>query len=352
MKILVINPGSTSTKIAVFEDETKLVQENLSHTPEELGNGDIMDQAPMRKRVIASFLERNGYQMKDFAAVVGRGGILPPVRSGGYLVDENLLDALKHRTVAPHASNLGGVVAYELASSVGIPSYIYDSIAVDELSEMAHLSGTPLLPRISHFHALNSRAVAIETAAKAGKEYKDMNFVVAHMGGGISTSAHQKGRVVDITSDDEGTFSPQRAGRVNTRALVDLCYSGKFDRKAMQKQLRGQGGLFAYLGLDDAREVEKKIAAGDEYSALVYEAMAYQIAKDIASMAAVLEGQVDCIILTGGLAYSKMLTDWVKKRVAFIAPVELLPGEKEMEALAGGALRILTGKEEARVYEG
>ena len=351
-KILVINPGSTSTKVALYEDETKLVQKNLEHTPEELGSGPIPSQKGYRTEKVLDFLAENGVQVTDLAAVVGRGGILPPVRSGAYLVDDNLVDVLTNRPVAPHASNLGGLIAADIAKQAGVNAYIYDSVAVDELSEMAHLSGTPLITRTSHSHALNSRACAMYIARQLGGRYEDMNFIVVHMGGGISSSAHCKGTLIDINCDDEGTFSPQRAGRVNSRELVDLCYSGQFTQKEMQKKLRGEGGLIAYLGTDDVRVVMQRIEDGDTFAATVLDAMAYQIAKDIGCLATTLYGKVDRIILTGSIAYSDKFDDMIRERVEWIAPVVTVPGEKEMDALAGGALRVLRGEEQYRVFEG
>ena len=348
-RILVINPGSTSTKVAVFDDDQRLCGETITHSAAELGDLDILDQIPLRRAALLGFLEREGIAIASLSAVVGRGGILPPVSSGAYLVDDALLDALKYHST-PHASNLGGILAAEIAAQAGVNAYIYDSIAVDELDEMAHLSGTPLVRRTSHFHALNSRAMAIRYAQSQGRRYQDMNLIVAHMGGGISTSAHCHGRVVDITADDEGTFSPTRAGRVHTRILVDLCFSGQYTRREMQTLLRGKGGLYAYLGTEDAREVERRIAAGDTEAETVYRAMAYQTAKDIGSLAAVLCGRVDAIILTGGIAYSALLTVWIRERVEFLAPVAVLPGEHEMEALSAGAIRVLRGEETAKHF--
>ncbi len=348
-RILVINPGSTTTKVAVFEDEKRLCGENIEHTVEELGELAILEQGPMRKRAILDFLKRQGIDVKSLSAVVGRGGVLPPVKSGAYLVDENLIDALKYKST-PHASNLGGIIAAEVAGQAGVNAYIYDSIAVDEMDEMTHLSGTPLVRRTSHFHALNSRAMAIEYAKTQGKRYQDMNLIVAHMGGGISTSAHCKGKIVDMTADDEGTFSPTRSGRVHTRILVDMCFSGTYARKEMQTLLRGKGGLFAYLGTADAREVEQRIVQGDQYAEMVYRGMAYQVAKDIGSLATVMKGAVDAIVLTGGVAYSGMFTGWIEEQVSFLAPVAVLPGEHEMEALSLGVLRVLRGEETAQLF--
>lgn len=350
-KILAINPGSTSTKIALFEDEKEIFTETLDHPIEEIEKYDkVQDQFEMRKDIVISFLEEKGYDINELSAVVGRGGMLPPVKSGAYEVNEIMLETLEKRPAMEHASNLGAPIAYEIAKVAGVSAYIYDSVRTDELQDIARISGMPDIPRTSTSHVLNTRAVAIKTAEKYGKKYQDMNFVVAHLGGGISLNVHEKGQIVDIVSDDEGPFSPERAGRVPCRQLIDLCYSGKFDKATMHKKLRGNGGIRAYLNTLDAREVEKMIDNGDEKARKVYEAMAYQIAKGIGELATVVEGKVDFIILTGGIAYSDIMTSWIKKRVEFIAPVEIVPGENEMESLAYGILRVLRGEEKAREY--
>lgn len=351
-RILAINPGSTSTKIALYEDHKLVFSETLDHSVEELAKFErVQDQFEMRKKVILSLLEEKGIEIKSLSGVVGRGGMLPPVKSGAYRVNEVMLDRLKNRPVLEHASNLGAIIAYEIASLSNAPSFIYDCVTVDEIIDIARYSGMPEISRTSISHALNSRAMAFKVADKYGKEYRDMNFVVAHLGGGISLSAHKEGRMIDIISDDEGPFSPERAGRVPCKKLIDLCYSGEYDKKTMRKKLRGKGGLSAYLNIIDAREVEKMIEEGNEEEEKVYEAMAYQVAKGIGELATVLEGNVDAIIITGGIAYSKMITQWIEKRVKFIAPVEIMPGEKELESLAYGALRVLNGEEEAREYK-
>lgn len=350
-KILAINPGSTSTKIALYENETEVFCKTLNHAVEEIEKFDkVQDQFEMRKEVVLSFLKENNYDVNELAAVVGRGGMLPPVKSGAYRVNELMVDRLRNRPVFEHASNLGALIAYEIANPIGIPAYIYDSVRVDELKDVARISGMPDIPRTSTSHVLNSRAMAIKAANKHDKAYWDMNFVVAHLGGGISLSVHEKGRLADIISDDEGPFSPERSGRVPCKSLINLCYSGKYDKKTMDKKLVGNGGLKAYLNTVDAREVEKMILEGNEEAKLVYEAMAYQIAKGIGELATVVDGEVDLIILTGGIAYSEMLTSLIVKSVRFIAPVEIMPGENEMESLALGTLRVLKGEEEARVY--
>ncbi len=350
-KILAINPGSTSTKIAIYEDEKELFTTTLNHPVEEIEKYDhIQDQFEMRRDVVLGFLEEKGFDIKDLSAVVGRGGMLPPVKSGAYEVNELMLETLRERPYMEHASNLAAPIAYEIARTIGVKAYIYDSVRTDELTDIARISGMPDVPRVSASHVLNTRAMAIKAAKKYGKRYDEMNFIVAHLGGGISLNVHEKGRIVDIVSDDEGPFSPEGSGRVPCRLLIELCYSGKYDMRTMLKKLRGNGGLKAYLGNTDAREIEKMIENGDEKAKIVYEAMAYQVAKSIGELATVVEGKVDAIVLTGGIAHSEMMTSWIKKRVEFIAPVEIMPGENEMESLAYGILRVLRGEEEAREY--
>lgn len=350
-KVLAINPGSTSTKIALYSDKEKILSETLDHPIEEIEKYEsVQDQFQMRKEAILLILKKKNFDINELSAVVGRGGLLPPVKSGAYRVNELMLNRLKNNPLAEHASNLGALIAYEIAKNINVPSYIYDSVAVDELIDIARISGMPEIPRASFSHALNSRAMAFKVAENYKKEYKSMNFIVAHLGGGISLTLHEKGRMIDIISDDEGPFSPERSGRVPCKKLIDLCYSGKYDKKTMQKKLRGKGGLSAYLNTIDARKVEKMIKEGNEEAKKVYEAMAYQVSKGIGELATVVEGKVDAIVITGGIAYSKMITNWIKKRVEFIAPVEIMAGEKELESLAYGTLRVLNGEEKAREY--
>lgn len=350
-KILAINPGSTSTKIALYEDEKEVFCKTLEHSVEQIEKYNrVQDQFDMRKKIVLSFLKENGYDVNKLNAVVGRGGMVPRVQSGAYKVNEIMLDRLKNNPVMEHASNLGALIAYEIANSVKVPAYIYDSVRVDELKDIARISGMVELPRASTSHALNSRAMAIKVAKKYGKKYSDMNFVVVHLGGGISLSVHEKGRMIDIISDDEGPFSPERAGRVPCKALIDLCYSGKYDKDTMNKKLRGNGGLKDYLNTVDVRDVLKMIDNGDEKAKLILEAMAYQVAKGIGELATVVEGKVDAIVITGGIAYSDLIMTWIKKRVEFIAPVEIMPGENEMESLSLGILRVLRGEEVAKEY--
>lgn len=349
--ILAINPGSTSTKLALYENDKEIFCNTLEHSAEEIEKYDkIQDQFEMRKNLVISSLLEKGYDIKSLSAVVGRGGMVPKVKSGAYKVNETMVNRLKFNPVIEHASNLGALIAYEIANEVNISAYIYDSVRVDELKDVARISGMPEIPRTSTSHALNSRAMAMKVAKMNGKKYSDMNFVVAHLGGGISVSVHEKGRMVDILADDEGPFSPERAGRVPCKELIDLCYSGEFDKKTMNKKLRGNGGLKAYLNTVDVREVEEMIERNDEKAKLVLEAMAYQVSKGIGDLSTVVEGKVDAIVLTGGIAYSKRITALIKKRVEFIAPVEIMPGENEMESLAMGILRVLKGEEEASEY--
>lgn len=350
-KIFVVNTGSTSTKIALYEDEKEVAVKSLSH-PDDLINkyDDVQDQLNMRLEIVRSYLEEINFDVKDLSCVVARGGMLLPVKSGAYVINEVMLDRVTNHPVMEHASNLAAPIGYSIAQEAGLPSYIYDSVMTDEFPNIARISGMPDIPRASTSHVLNTRAMAIKYAKSLGKKYEDLNIIVAHLGGGISINLHHKGQIIDLVSDDEGPFSPERAGRVPCRELINLCYSGKFDKKTMQRKLRGNGGLKAYLNTLDVREVEKMIADGDEYAKLIYDAMAYQIAKGIGELATVVEGKVDAIILTGGIAYSKNFTHLIKNRVSFICHVEIMPGENEMEALAYGALRVLRGEEIAREY--
>lgn len=352
-KILSINPGSTSTKYAVYEDEKELFTETLEHKEADLEQfPTINDQLAYRKDMILENLKEKKYDTKDLAAVVGRGGMLPPVHAGGYLVNKVMKDMLTSGTLLPHASNLGALIADAIAVPLGIPAYIYDSVASDELEDIARITGVPEIRRQSFSHVLNTKAMARKVAAKYRKRYEEMNFIVAHIGGGVSVNAHKKGMIIDVITDDGGPFSPERAGSIPLSYIVDMCYSGQYDKKALSRKLRGMGGMKAHLGTHDCREVERRIAEGDQYAKSVYEAMAYQISKGIGEMAPTLSGEIDAIILTGGAAHSKMLTGLISDRVKFLAAVEVEPGENEMESLTLGALRILRGDEKPRIYAG
>ncbi|MDT8903451.1 butyrate kinase [Anaeroselena agilis] len=350
-KILSINPGSTSTKIAVYENENELFRGSVEHDVAELSRYKTMvDQFEMRMDAVMSRLVAAKYPIGELAAVAGRGGKLPPLKQGAYRVNKAMVDFLTYRPIDDHASNLGALVAYEIASSLGIPAYIYDAVVVDELEEVARLSGIPEITRRASCHVLNMRAVAIKTAKKFNKNLRDMNVVVTHMGGGITGTVISGGRMIDVLTDEEGPYSPERVGRVPCRQLVDLCFSGKHDRASATRRMRGNGGLVAYLGTNKALEVEEKIKNGDKYAELIYYGMAYQVAKAIGELATVVKGKVDVIVLTGAIAHSRMMTDWIVDRVGFIAPVEIIPGENELEALALGTLRVLRGEEQAHEF--
>ena len=353
IKSLIINPGSTSTKIGVFEDETLILEETLRHSTEEIAQyASIVDQKDFRKKIIMDLLAANDIKVTDLAAVVGRGGMLKPIPGGTYPVTDALLEDLKIGKQGQHASNLGGILAREIADEAGIPSYIVDPVVVDELQPLARYSGVPDLPRTSVFHALNQKAVAKRYAKEQGRKYDELNLIVVHMGGGVSVGAHRNGKIVDVFNalDGDGAFSPERAGAVPPGALVKLCFSGKYDEKTIYKMLVGNGGFNAYLGTNDARVVEDKIAEGDAEAKNVYDAFIYQICKNIGSQACVLEGKVDQIVLTGGIAYSKYVTSEITKKVNWIAPVTVYPGEDELLALAQGGLRVLNGEEKPMEY--
>lgn len=350
---LIINPGSTSTKIGVFEDENLLFDETLRHSTEEISKyPSIYEQKDFRKEVILGILKEKNFDLKTLNFVVGRGGMLKPIPGGTYKVSDDLLNDLVIGKQGQHASNLGGILAREIGDELGIPSFIVDPVVVDELSDVARLSGVKELPRRSVFHALNQKAVAKRYAKEVGKKYEDLNLIVVHMGGGVSVGAHKNGKVVDVYNalDGEGAFSPERAGAVPPGDLLKLCYSGKYTEKELYKKLVGGGGFNSYLGTNDARIVEKKVAEGDEYAKLVHDAFHYQVAKDIGAMSTVLEGKVDQIILTGGIAYSKTTCEELKKRAGHIAPFTVYPGEDELLALCQGGLRVITGEEKALEY--
>ncbi|HML38148.1 MAG TPA: butyrate kinase [Bacillota bacterium] len=351
--ILAINPGSTTTKIALYKDEALVFSDQAEHSDEDFaGFADILDQLDFRLEVVLATLRKRQVPLAELSAVVGRGGLLPPVNSGGYLVNEAMKRLILSGTLSPHASNLGALLADKIAAPLSIPAYIYDSVSSHEFKEIAMVTGIPEYMRHSQCHVLNSKAMGRKVAEKHGKRYEDLNLIVAHLGGGISIGIHEKGRIIDSIGDDAGPFSPERTGSLPLLYIVDLCYSGQYTKHDMIRKIRGMGGIKAHLGTHDARKVEKMIAEGNEKAKLIYEAEAYQIAKGIGELAPVLNGNIDYIILTGGLAHSKMMTDMIAERVRYIAPVELMPGEVEMEALAHGALRILRGEEVASVFKG
>lgn len=351
-KLLIINPGATSTKLAIYEDTTKIYQENVEHKAEELAPyKTIPEEIPFRMEVIRGFLKRAKVKATEFSAVVGRGGLVPGLRTGGYQVNDDLFFALENDHISsPHASNLGGMLAKLFTDSLGIPAYIYDAVTSSELRPVAKVTGFPKITRQSFCHVLNSRAMAMKYAQEIGTPYDKLNLIVAHLGSGVSLSVHTQGEIVDSMGDDDGQFGPERSGSVPSLELIKLCYSGDYTRADMKKMVRGKGGMYAHLGTSDCRVIEKMIQDGDEHATLIFHAQAYQIAKGIGLLSIVQKGKTDAILLTGGLAYSKMLTDMVKDYVGFIAPVVVYPGENEMESLARGGLRILNGEEEARIY--
>ena len=353
-RILAINPGSTSTKIGVFDDDELVFEKSISHSVESLkGFEKMYDQLDFRKEIILKELKDNECEVKDFDCVVGRGGLLKPIEGGTYQVNELMLEHLKIGYQGEHASNLGGLLANEIVEEIGCNAYIVDPVVVDELDDVARISGLKEIERISIFHALNQTAIARRYANEVGKKYEDLNLVVVHLGGGISVGAHRKGRVVECSNalDGEGPFSPERSGGLPVGSLAKLCYSGKYSYEEVKRMITGKGGMVSYLGTNDGREVSQMIANDDKEAKLVYEAMAYQVSKEVGAVSAVMHGKVDAILLTGGLAFDKMFTQWIKERVEFIAPVHIYPGEDELEALAEGGLRVLRGEEKAKVYK-
>ena len=352
-KLLIINPGSTSTKIGVYSDEKEVLVETLRHSSDEIAKYDsIFEQKNFRKEVIMNILKKNNIDVSSLDAIVGRGGMLRPIPGGTYEVTDKLLEDLKVGVSGQHASNLGGILANEIAKEVGIRSFIVDPVVVDELQDVARISGMPELPRKSIFHALNQKAVAKRYAKECGKRYEDLNLVVVHMGGGVSVAAHRGGLVIDVnnTLDGDGPFSPERSGSVPVGDLVKLCFSGKYTQAEIYSKIVGKGGYVAYLNTNDARDVLKAKEEGDEYASLIFEAFIYQICKAIGEMSTVLNGKVSQIILTGGIAYSPVVVNAIKEEVQWISDITVYPGEDELLALAQGALRVLNGEEEGKVY--
>ncbi len=352
-RILAINPGATSTKFAVFDGEIVLVKKTLEHQGQELKHfARVFDQYPYRIQLIREELTAAGIPLESLDAVVGRGGLLKPLSGGTYRVNEAMVRDMEKAERGEHASNLGSVIAYELAGQLHIPAFIVDPVSVDELEPIARISGSAWFERISMTHALNMKAVARRVAAEIGKKSDEANLVVAHLGTGVSLSAHSGGRMIDIVDGkDEGPFAPDRCGGVPSSQLAKLCFSGKYTFQEVRDGLFGSGGLYGYLGTKDIRQVKKMAEEGNEKAALLLEALPYQVAKHIASMASVLRGKVDRIVLTGGMAYASYLVEAISERVRFIAPIVVVPGEEELESLAAGALRVLRGEEEPREYK-
>ena len=352
--ILAINPGSTSTKIAVYKDGRELFCKSLRHSSEELAPyKTVIDQLEFRKQTIKNALKENNIALSDLNLIVGRGGLVRPIPSGVYIVNDAMIDDIKSGKNGEHASNLGAMIARDLADEVGgIMAIIADPVVVDELDPVARITGHPAFRKISIFHALNQKAIAKLYAREHGKNYNELNLIVAHLGGGVSVGIHKKGRVVDVNDalSGDGPFSPERSGSLPAAQLVDICFSGKHSKDEIKKMISGKGGVVAYLGTNSFQEVEKRVEEGDKEAQLISDAFAYQLAKEIGAMATVVSGEVDAIILTGGIAYNKGLMESVKRKVSFIAPVSIYPGEDEMGALAQNGFSVLEGKEEAKVY--
>ncbi len=350
--VLAINPGSTSTKIAVFEDEKELFSETLRHSAEELKPfKKMVDQYPFREEVILKAIKQHGIQKLD--AIVGRGGLLKPIAGGTYSVNHAMLEDIKNAIRGEHASNLGALLAHEMGKNFNAPAFIVDPVVVDELAPIARFSGMPELERTSIFHALNQKAIARRAAKDLGKAYEEANLIVVHLGGGISVGAHEKGKIIDVNNalDGEGAFSPERTGGIPAGGLMRLCFSGQYTQEEIKKKITGQGGLVAYLGTNSGIEVNEKIKAGDKNALLIYQAMAYQVAKDVGAMASVLKGKVDAIAITGGIAYDTLFTGWIKERVEHLGKVVFYPGEDELLALVQGTLRVLKKEEEPKIYQ-
>ncbi|MBQ9204605.1 MAG: butyrate kinase [Prevotella sp.] len=355
MRILVINPGSTSTKMAVYEDEKPLLLRNITHSPDDLAHYDaITEQQDFRRQLVLDELRQSDIPL-EFDAVIGRGGLVKPIAGGVYEINQRMLDDTLHGCVMHnHACNLGCLIAYEIAATIpGCRSFIADPGVVDELSPLARISGSPLMPRICIWHALNQRAIARRYARGIGKEYEDLNLIICHLGGGISVAAHEHGRAIDANNalDGEGPFSPERAGSLPAADLIRLCFSGKYNEKQLLKRIAGKAGLNAHLGTNNMREILERIKQGDEHARIIVEAMLYHVAKNIAAEAAVLCGNIDAILLTGGMAHSDYIVSELRRRIGFLAPVYTFPGEDEMEALALNALAVLQGKRTAKVYD-
>lgn len=350
--ILAINPGSTSTKVAIFEGEKNLVQKDLSHSTEELSKfRKITDQFEYRKDIIVDWYKSEGYKLEDLKAVVGRGGLLKPMPSGTYKVTDALSNDLKIGVQGEHASNLGGLIARSIAEMSGVESYIVDPVSVDEFDDIARISGMPEIKRKSLLHALNVKAIAHRVAKEKETTIEKLNLVVAHLGGGISVVPLRNGKMVDANNANEmGPFSPERTGGLPSGDVAKMCFSGEYTFDELKAKMRGKGGMVAYLGTNDVREALKMVEKGDKKAELILDAMAYQISKEIGSMATVLKGKVDAIVLTGGVAYSKYITDKIIERVGFISEVIVKPGEDEMTALNEGVLRVENG-ETVKIYE-
>lgn len=355
IRILAINPGSTSTKIAVYNNTKSAFLKNIKHSAKDLEQfQSITDQYEYRKKFILDELKDADIDIKSFNAVIGRGGLVKPIKSGVYEVNQSLLDDLHKGLMGEHASNLGGIIAFDISSTIpSARAFIADPVVVDELEDVARISGHPLFERRSIFHALNHKAIGRIHAESINHSYEDLNLIIAHLGGGISVGAHSKGRVIDVNNalDGEGPFSPERTGTLPAGCLARICFEGNYSQDDVKKIITGKGGLMAYFNTNDAYEIELRAKDGDPKAILIQDAMSYQVGKEIGAMSSVLKGKVDTIILTGGIAHNPMLVSYVKDMVSFIAPVVIYPGEDEMKALAMNVLMVLTGKVRIEKYE-
>ncbi len=354
-RILVINPGSTSTKIAVYRETKPRLVETIRHSPEELARfNHITEQYEFRKKIILNELEKSREKIDEITAVIGRGGMIKPVESGVYEVNEAMKRDLIKGVMGEHASNLGGLIADDIARSLPhARAFIADPVVVDELQDLARVAGHPLFERKSIFHALNHKAIARIYARQIGREYEDLNLIVAHLGGGITVGAHRKGRVVDVNQglDGDGPFSPERSGTLPVGDLARLCFSGKYTLDEVKKMITGKGGLVGYLGTNDVYRINLMAEEGDKKAAFLLDALAYQVSKEIGAASVVLKGEVDAILITGGLAFNERIVDYIKVMVAHISRVVIFPGEDEMKALAMNALQVLRGEKECKVYK-
>ncbi len=352
MKILVINPGGTSTKVSVYENTNEVFKHNVDHTAAELKSfNSVYDEYHYRKKIVINAIEKHGYALSQLDCVVGRGGLLKEIEGGTYLVNDAMINDVKNAIRGEHASNLGSVIAKSIADEINIPAFIVDPVSVDEFEDISRLSGISDLENPSWLHALNHKAVCRKVATKLGGEYTDYHFIVAHLGSGVSVVPHKKGRMIDGSGGrSNGPFSPERSGGLPTYPLIQLCFSGKYTHKELVSKVSSVGGMYDYLGTKDTREIEKRMASGDSKAKLVLDSFIYQVSKEIASYTASLQGRVDRVILTGGIANSDYIVNGIQERVGFIAPFEIIPGEAEMEALALGAYRVLCGLEQAKTY--
>lgn len=353
-RILVINPGSTSTKIAVYRETRPRLIKSIRHSVEDLNRFEhVADQYLFRKQIIMDVLEKEGTKINEITAVIGRGGMLKPIESGVFEVNEAMKRDLRIGVMGEHASNLGGLIADDIAKMIpGARAFIADPVVVDELQDIARVAGHPLFERKSIFHALNHKAIARLYAQHTGRKYEELNLIVAHLGGGISVGAHRKGKVVDVNQalDGEGPFAPERSGTLPAHDLVRVCFSGDYSYEEIKKMIVGRGGLMAYLNTNDAYKIGLMAEEGNEKAAFLLDAMAYQVGKEIGALGAVLKGEVDAILLTGGLAHNIRVVDYIKTMVAHIARVKVYPGEDEMKALAMNALAVLRGEKQCKTY--